>query len=593
MALARKVAAIFSDRVKFEGREKTYNDYSRYYSGYLFGAREPGDTQVTFVEELTPILGPKHMGMAVAYFINEGGEQALGNLWSMLSRIHDKLTPDEWKIFIRHVMENTRDAWQFAPFALDASKKDAKRSEIMDIIYEDLKRFDNWKKVFNDDRYYIIGTIKAIHDGDVEKITGLFRSYYAKDMERSYERNSMYNVLFGYYLSDDSKRAMLSYILENTTSPTEEQPEDFEALISMADSSILASYDEATHGELLIALLLRYEKMADSKETNYYLDHLIIELFPHLPLQQKKLVLTRMLLMLERLKDEDRLYKHLDHLRGLIESIAEVGLLQATSVVFPFLTEALSTGKIATDSDFVEAFFKKWGEFFPKLDFNEQCRAFIYFAGPLTPVSMRFNNFLPKMTKDMLEHVQEKDKAYILGGHIARSQYAAMLASVLFGDESEIDTRGREGILDGFVDEIYAGGVPKRRFDAEIFIEYAIMSYWKLEGGIHYYKYVPEFLGRKIHGQDVPIDLARMILMPERNRYYTEAEGGRTIWLEKNEVEMFDKILSSDRIPPATKSYALESIRQIIADLSKLKIKMVYGLEGLKAVYDKIKKPQL
>ena len=65
-----------------------------------------------------------------------------------------------------------------------------------------------------------------------------------------------------------------------------------------------------------------------------------------------------------------------------------------------------------------------------------------------------------------------------------------------------------------------------------------------------------------------------------------ETEDGRIVWIEKNEVEMFDDILSSERVSSATKSYVMESIKQIIEDISKLKTK-VYGLEGLKAVYDK------
>jgi hypothetical protein len=534
-------------------------------------------------------------------------------IFPMLVTIQDT-KPDKWKQIVEYITANSDEGWMLAPYMLDITTlygSTEEEGKVLAAIHAGLQKVEEdekpfRRKLFNDDRYYIVSTIKALYENDIKGLIGLHNSYNnAKSASTSPERKKMNDHLIGRLMTRQMHSNLLTYFLSNVVSIIgtldEKQFDSFFNSFEQDGYLRIHGYDDNIHGELVEKLLDNYAVILRSRKRKEQIDKLLEKAFDNAPFRRKLKILSAFIRLMPTFhgKDLEAFLNSFAIVLSDLEISYGVGegstreLLLATKPVFPLLVAALKSGEVDPGHPFIMRFLGEWKDKISIMPFDVQCEVFIYLTGPLAVSSLAYSNsFFNEMITAIVGYSYEgelnkKGKAAALGRYIALSTYAVQIAQTLAYKDSFLDPIVYEGLLEGFIEEAYSKRALEK-YSIELVAEILLFRYWliqytgfesKSDITPHYYNYLPKLLQL-----NPPPEIVRLSMQPLRNHFYSMLSSKKMEYGNMQEADAFREILTNEKISSSTRAYIRDCLKQIVDDLSTLPNASVPYLDRFKGV---------
>ncbi|MBI2341803.1 MAG: hypothetical protein HYU98_03615, partial [Deltaproteobacteria bacterium] len=609
--LMEKALEIYAGAAKRKGRDSSHIFGYHYEDKYLtlsltvceiFSADQLAKMIVELINRYPPILAD------VEKYI-----------FPMLANIQDA-KPNEWKQIAGYITANTDEGWMLVPYMLDitALHGKTKEDEVLAAIYAGLQKVEKSelpfrRKLFNDDRYYIVSTVKALYENDINGLISLHNSYNnAKPAYISPERKKMNDHLIERLMTQKMHSDLLTYFLSNVVSVIgtldEKQFDSFFNSFEQDGYLRIHGYDDNIHGELVEKLLDNYVVILRSRKRKKQIDKLLEKAFGSAPFRRKERILSIFVRLMPTFhgKDLDEFLNSFAIVLSDLEIYYGSGegstreLLLATKPVFPLLVTALKSGEIDPAHPFIMRFLGEWKDKINRVPFNVQYEAFSYLTGPLAVSSFAygdefFNGIITDIVRYSYEDGEpnEKEKAAKLGGYIALSPYAVPIAQTLAYKDNFLDPIVYEGILEGFIEEAYSKH-SLEKYSIECVAGIILSKYWMLQYldfelksndrpyTPYYYNYLPKLLRL-----NPPPEIVRLAMQPLRNHFYSMFSSEKMEYGDMQEADAFSEILADEKISSSTREYVRDCLKQIVDDLSTLPKESIPYLDQFKAALDK------
>ncbi len=583
--------------------------------GHIFGYTN--DRDLSLSQTVCEIFSADQLAKMVVELINRYPPilaRVEKYIFPMLANIQDA-KPNEWKQIVEYITANTDEGWRLVPYILDI--RVTKEDEVIAAIHAGLQKVEKSelpfrRKLFNDDRYYIVSTVKALYENDIKGLIGLHNSYNnAKPASISPERKKMNDHLIERLMTRQMHSNLLTYFLSNAVSVIgtldEKQFDSFFNRFERDGYLSIHGYDDNIHGELVEKLLDNYAVILRSRKRKKQIDKLLEKAFDNAPFRRKERILSIFVRLMPTFHGKD--LDEFLHSFAIVLSDLEIHygagegstkeLLLATKPVFPLLVTALKSGEVDPAHPFIMRFLGEWKNKINRVPFNVQCEVFNYLTGPLAVSALAYSDkFFNEIITDIVRYSykdgkpNEKEKAVKLGGYIALSPYAVQIAQTLAYKDNVLDTIVYEGILEGFIEEAYSKRALEK-YSIECVADIILSKYWMFQYldfelksndrpyTPYYYNYLPKLLQL-----NPPPEIIRLAMQPLRNHFYSMFSSEKMEYGDMQEADAFREILTNEKISSSTREYVRDCLEQIVDDLSTLPKASVPYLDRFKEIRD-------